>query len=84
MLEALDASRAGVAMILRAPAVLVLALAAALAAFTYLHLERTGRRGWVLLACRAVAWAPSASCSSTSAAPWPAPFRARWCCSTLR
>ena len=41
-------------MILRA--VVVLALAAALAAFTYLRLERTGRRGWVPLTCRAVAW----------------------------
>ena len=41
-------------MILRAA--VVLALAAALAAFTYLRLERTGRRGWVPLACRAVAW----------------------------
>lgn len=36
---------------------LVVALAAALAAFTYLRLERTGRPGWVPLACRAVAWA---------------------------
>ena len=42
-------------MILRA--LVVLALAGALAAFTYLRLERTGRRGWVPLACRAVAWA---------------------------
>lgn len=42
-------------MILRAA--VVLALAAALAAFTYLRLERSGRRGWVPLACRAVAWA---------------------------
>lgn len=41
-------------MILRAA--LVLVLAAALAAFTYLRLERAGRRGWVPLACRAVAW----------------------------
>ena len=41
-------------MILRA--VVVLALATALAAFTYLRLERTGPRGWVPLACRAVAW----------------------------
>ena len=38
------------------PRLVVLALAAALAAFTYLWLERTGRRGWVPLACRAVAW----------------------------
>ena len=45
---------AGVGMIFRA--VVVLALAAVLAAFTYLRLERTGRRGWVPLACRAVAW----------------------------
>jgi hypothetical protein len=41
-------------MILRA--ILVLLLAAGLAAFTYLVLERTGRRGWLPLACRAVAW----------------------------
>ena len=42
-------------MIIRA--VLVLALAAALAGFTYLRLERAGRRGWVPLAFRALAWA---------------------------
>jgi hypothetical protein len=36
---------------------LVVLAAAALAAFTYLHLERTGSRGWPALACRAVAWA---------------------------
>ena len=42
-------------MILRA--ILVVVLAAALAAFTYLRLERAGWRGWVPLACRAVAWA---------------------------
>ncbi|MEO6055527.1 MAG: hypothetical protein ABIQ49_01685 [Gemmatimonadales bacterium] len=42
-------------MILRA--ILVLLLAAALAAFTYLVLERTGKRGWVPLVCRAIAWA---------------------------
>jgi hypothetical protein len=42
-------------MILRVAAVLM--LAAALAAFTYLRLERTGRRGWVPLVCRALAWA---------------------------
>ena len=41
-------------MILRAA--IVLALAAALAAFTYLRLERTGRRGWLPLTCRAIAW----------------------------
>ena len=41
-------------MILRAS--LVLVLAAGLAAFTYLRLERTGRRGWVPLVCRALAW----------------------------
>ena len=35
---------------------LVVALAFALAAFTYLYLERLGRRGAVPLACRAVAW----------------------------
>ena len=38
------------------PALLVIALAAALAAFTYLRVERTGRRGWFALVCRAVAW----------------------------
>jgi hypothetical protein len=37
-------------------AVVVLAIAVALASFTYLRLERTGRRGWIPLACRAVAW----------------------------
>jgi len=42
-------------MILRA--ILVLLVAAALAAFTYLVLERTGRRGWVPIVCRAVVWA---------------------------
>ena len=36
--------------------VLVVLLAVALAAFTYLGLERVGRRGWIPLACRAVAW----------------------------
>src|SRR6476660_7025989 len=35
---------------------LVVALAFALAAFTYLYLERLGRRGAVPLVCRAVAW----------------------------
>src|SRR4051794_39170821 len=35
---------------------LVLALALGLAAFTYLRLEPTGARGWVPLACRALAW----------------------------
>ena len=35
---------------------LVVLVAAALAAFTYLHLERTGWRGWAALVCRAVAW----------------------------
>src|SRR5712691_7475239 len=35
---------------------LVVALALALAAFTYLRLERTGTRGWLPLACRALAW----------------------------
>ena len=38
-------------------AVLVVGLAVALAAFTYLRLERLGRRGWIPMACRAVAWA---------------------------
>jgi len=38
-------------------AILVLLAAAGLAAFTYLVLERTGRRGWVPIVCRAVAWA---------------------------
>jgi len=36
--------------------VLVVVLAAALAAFTYLYLERTGRRGWPALVCRTIAW----------------------------
>ncbi|MGH3372940.1 MAG: hypothetical protein ACRDPR_23385, partial [Nocardioidaceae bacterium] len=36
---------------------LAVVLAVALAAFTYLRLERTGPRGWVPLTCRAVAWA---------------------------
>jgi hypothetical protein len=35
---------------------LVVVLALALAAFTYLYLERLGRRGAVPLVCRAVAW----------------------------
>jgi hypothetical protein len=35
---------------------LVVLLAVGLAAFTYLRLERLGRRGWVPLAFRAVAW----------------------------
>ncbi|HUR92994.1 MAG TPA: hypothetical protein VMY76_00325 [Gemmatimonadales bacterium] len=35
--------------------VLVVLVAAALAAFTYLRLERTGVRGWIPLLCRAVA-----------------------------
>src|SRR4051794_32095112 len=38
------------------PAVLVVLLASGLAAFTYLRLERAGKRGWVPLVCRAVAW----------------------------
>jgi hypothetical protein len=42
-------------MILRV--VLIVVLAAALAAFTYLGLERAGRRGWIPMVCRAVAWA---------------------------
>ncbi|MDQ3137945.1 MAG: hypothetical protein M3Q93_10225, partial [Gemmatimonadota bacterium] len=42
-------------MILRAAFVLV--LAAGLAAFTYLWLERGGLKAWVALACRAIAWA---------------------------
>ena len=37
-------------------AALVVALALALAGFTYLRLERTGPRGWLPLACRALAW----------------------------
>ncbi len=36
--------------------VLVVLVAAALAAFTYLYLERVGSRGWPALVCRAVAW----------------------------
>jgi hypothetical protein len=35
---------------------LVILLAAGLAGFTYLRLERTGRRGWIPMGCRAVAW----------------------------
>jgi hypothetical protein len=35
---------------------LVVIAAAALAAFTYLYLERAGARGWPALLCRAVAW----------------------------
>ena len=42
-------------MILRA--ILVLLLAGALAAFTYLRLERVGPRGWVPMVCRGLAWA---------------------------
>jgi hypothetical protein len=38
------------------PALLVVVLAVALAAFTYLRVERTGRRGWFALGCRVVAW----------------------------
>ncbi len=38
------------------PAVLVVLLAAGLAAFTYLGLERLGRRAWVPLLARALAW----------------------------
>ena len=38
------------------PAVLVVVLAVGLAAFTYLRLERIGRRAWVPLLSRAVAW----------------------------
>ena len=38
-------------------AILVVALAVGVAAFTYLRLERAGRRGWIAMACRAVAWA---------------------------
>jgi hypothetical protein len=37
-------------------AIAVVLLGAALAAFTYLYLERLGRRGLVPLVCRAVAW----------------------------
>jgi hypothetical protein len=37
--------------------VLVTVLAAGLAAFTYLGLERAGRRGWIPMGCRAIAWA---------------------------
>ncbi len=35
---------------------LVVLAASGLAAFTYLHLERLGRRAWIPLACRAIAW----------------------------
>ncbi|MDQ2669227.1 MAG: hypothetical protein M3Y31_01205, partial [Gemmatimonadota bacterium] len=37
-------------------ALLVIAAGLALAALTYLGLERLGRRAWLPLACRAVAW----------------------------
>jgi hypothetical protein len=37
-------------------ALVVVVLGTALAAFTYLRLERTGPRGWIPMACRAVAW----------------------------
>lgn len=36
--------------------VLIILLATGLAAFTYLRLERLGRRAWIPLICRAVAW----------------------------
>lgn len=36
--------------------VLITLLATGLAAFTYLRLERLGRRAWIPLVCRAVAW----------------------------
>jgi hypothetical protein len=39
------------------PAILVLVLAAALAGFTYLRLERIGARAWLPMVCRGVAWA---------------------------
>jgi hypothetical protein len=38
------------------PAILVVLLGAGLAAFTYLQLERAGRRGWIPMVCRAIAW----------------------------
>jgi hypothetical protein len=38
------------------PLVLILILAFALSALTYLYLERMGRRAWVPLVCRGVAW----------------------------
>ncbi|HWN19307.1 MAG TPA: hypothetical protein VNO19_10375 [Gemmatimonadales bacterium] len=37
-------------------AAFVILAACALAAFTYLGLERMGRRAWIPLACRAIAW----------------------------
>jgi hypothetical protein len=37
-------------------AALVVLLGAGLAALTYLRLERAGRRGWIPMACRAIAW----------------------------
>ena len=49
----------------------------ALAAFTYLRLERLGRRGWLPLACRAVAWSAigllvvNLSCPVSGAPPRP-------------
>jgi len=39
------------------PAILVLVLAATLAGFTYLRLERIGARAWLPMICRGVAWA---------------------------
>ncbi len=58
-------------------AVLVALIALALAAFTYLALERLGRRAWVPLVCRAIAWTAlglllvNLSCSVRGAPPRP-------------
>ena len=77
--EALEAAgRAAQPMIVRA--VVVLALAGALAAFTYLRLERAGGAGWVPLVCRAVAWAALGLLLLNVSCPSPARPGARWCC----
>jgi hypothetical protein len=57
--------------------IVVVVVAVALAAFTYLGLERAGRRAWVPLTCRAVAWAAlglllvNLSCSVRGVPPRP-------------
>ena len=58
-------------------AVVVALVAFALSAFTYLVLERVGRRAWVPLVCRAIAWTAlglllvNLSCSVRGAPPQP-------------
>jgi len=54
---------------------LVVLLAAALAAFTYLGLERAGPRGWVPMACRAVAWGALGLLLLNVSCPVPGPQR---------